>query len=65
MSPASITVEKRERRGGGRRALLLVAGVAGAERRALVQVLCAGALLLVLTYGPRLWRRYVRRTPVR
>ena len=43
----------------------LVAGVAGAERRALLQVLAAGLLLLVLTYGPRLWLRYVRRTPAR
>ena len=43
----------------------LVAGVAGAQQRALVQVVAAGALLLVLTYGPRLWRRYVSRTPAR
>ncbi len=43
----------------------LVAGVAGAERRALLQVLAAGLLLLVLSYGPRLWLRYVRRTPAR
>ena len=43
----------------------LVAGVAGAERRALVQVLASGVVLLVLTYGPRLWLRYARRTPAR
>jgi uncharacterized membrane protein YdjX (TVP38/TMEM64 family) len=43
----------------------LVAGVAGAQRRAFLQVLGAGLLLLAATYGPRLWRRYVSRTPAR
>jgi uncharacterized membrane protein YdjX (TVP38/TMEM64 family) len=43
----------------------LVAGVEGARRRAFLQVLGTGVLLLAVSYGPRLWRRYVRRTPAR
>ena len=35
----------------------VVAGVAGAEKRALIQVVAAGALLVIATYGPRLLQR--------